>query len=83
MATRVGAMPEMLAADSAEPCGICVDLGNKDGLRDAIRVLVSDPERCRLLGERGRQRAQREYSLGAVFGKLTQEWERAAAGRRS
>ncbi len=83
VATRVGAMPEMVAAGTVQPCGICVDLGDKDGLRDAVRSLMSDPELCGVLGERGSQRARAEYSLEAVFAKLTREWDRAAAGRRS
>ena len=55
VASSTGATPELIDAD----CGILVRPGDDAGLARAIAALLSDSERARTLGARGRDRARR------------------------
>jgi glycosyltransferase involved in cell wall biosynthesis len=49
--TRVGGVPEMMDAGNS---GLLVPVGDISGLRDAIRLLILDPDRRRRMGAAGR-----------------------------
>ena len=72
--TDVGAMPEMIAAGSARPCGLMVAAGRVDELREAIRGLAEDPELGPRLGRRGRARVAELYSPSRVMPQLEGMW---------
>jgi glycosyltransferase involved in cell wall biosynthesis len=76
ISTPVGAIPSMLAADSPEPCGICVPVGDVDSLRQAINRLLHDPMYACELGRRGRERVTREYSPQTVYAQYKAAWNR-------
>lgn len=72
IATRVGAIPEMLAGD----CGVTVASGNIEELTAALRRLTAD-ERIRAeLGARAHARATAEFGIGAVFERYVRLWRR-------
>ncbi|AFO57907.1 glycosyl transferase group 1 [Natrinema sp. J7-2] len=62
VATTGGGLPEVVG-----DAGVLVDPGDADALADAIRDLLTDGERRRRLGDRGRERIVTEF-----------DWERAA-----
>jgi glycosyltransferase involved in cell wall biosynthesis len=57
VATSVGGVPEIL-----EGCGVLVSERDPEALAHAIALLARDPERRRLLGERGRERHRLRYT---------------------
>ena len=73
--TPVGAIPEMLAIHSEEPCGICIEPKNTDQLRDAINLLLNDTNLASLYGERSKKRVNEEYSMKIVWERLMKIWE--------
>jgi len=48
--TRVGSLPDLVIDGES---GLLVEVGDIDGLADALCGLLDDPERCRAFGERG------------------------------
>ena len=74
-ATPVGAIPEMLNADSAEACGILVAEKDSVSLRNALLRMLSDRKLCRELGGRARKRVECEYSETIVPDKLGSIWK--------
>lgn len=74
IATRVGAIPEMLG----DGCGLLVDAGNTEELADALRRLFEDEQLRTLMGGRARDRAISEFSIEAVFEKYLGVWRQAA-----
>lgn len=69
-----GAMPEMIAADSGQPCGLMVPAGDVELLRHAIRRLADDPALRHKMGLRGRARVAEHYSSARVMPLLEQLW---------
>ena len=59
VAARVGGLPEVVVDGST---GILVDPDDADALAKGMVALMSDPERAARMGERGRERALREFS---------------------
>ena len=78
IATAVGAIPEMLQADAAAPCGVCVPPGDADALRDAIWFLWDHPEEAAELGRRAQKRAFVEYTAAAIYPRYRQVWRECA-----
>ena len=63
--------------------GLLVPAGNPAALADAIAGLLADPERRRRLGEAGRQRALKEFSVRPMVAGTAEVYRRAIAlGRR-
>ena len=62
-ATRASAVPEVVVH---EETGLLVEPGDWQGLGDALGALVADPVRAAALGDAGRQRARREFSVAAM-----------------
>jgi glycosyltransferase involved in cell wall biosynthesis len=82
IATPVGAIPQMLSNGSAEPCGICVPVGDVNALRIAIQSLLKQPAYAQELGRCGRERVAREYSPQAVYSQYMSIWEKSALQRK-
>jgi len=81
IATPVGAIPQMLFSDGAEPCGICVPVGDVDALRIAIQSLLKQPDYAQQLGRNGRERVAQEFSPRSVYARYKSIWKRAVMGR--
>jgi glycosyltransferase involved in cell wall biosynthesis len=62
VATAVGGTPELVVDGET---GILVPAGDGDALAEALDGLLRDPERARRMGEAGRARVEREFSLAA------------------
>ena len=67
VATTVGAIPEMVEDGVT---GLLVPPRDAEALAGAIETLLSDPQRRRRMGEAGRARAQRHYSVDRVMPRL-------------
>lgn len=74
IATRVGAIPEMLEGG----CGILVEPREVDELKNALNDLLEDPDLRQRLGAQARERAMNCYSLEIVFAKYMSVWCQAA-----
>ena len=77
VATDVGAIPEMLDASSDLPCGLCVPARDAEQLTKALRSLLEDPERCRLMGENGKRQVRERYTMEKVMLQYESAWEKA------
>ena len=77
ISTRVGAIPEMLEADSPEPCGIVIEPRDTGALTKALRLLISDLQLREALGRRAVIKLNRSYTTEIVFGDLLSLWRRA------
>jgi glycosyltransferase involved in cell wall biosynthesis len=49
-------------------CGLAVPPDDPDAFTEALRWLLTDPERSRAMGERGRQFVEQGFSPAAVAG---------------
>lgn len=75
VASAVGAIPEMLDINGKEPCGICIKPKDKIELKNAIEFMLANPEKAELYGKRAKERVVKEYSMKAVWDRLTTIWE--------
>jgi glycosyltransferase involved in cell wall biosynthesis len=73
-ATRVGAIPEMLA----DGCGVLVEPRDSEGVRRALSDLIADGDLRRALGSRAKERVVRCYSIESVFAQYMSIWREAA-----
>jgi glycosyltransferase involved in cell wall biosynthesis len=67
VATAVGGTPELVLDGET---GILVPPGDVAALTDALAALLADPERARRMGEAGRERVEREFSLAASTARV-------------
>ena len=74
VATRVGAIPEMLADD----CGVLIDSQDMLGLRDALAQVLADVALRRRLGANAHARVVGNYSLEVVFAQYLTLWRQVA-----
>jgi glycosyltransferase involved in cell wall biosynthesis len=74
VATRVGGVPEAVADGET---GFLVEPRDAEGLREKLRLLLNDAELRRRMGEAGRARVEREFSVEAMLEKTTQIYERS------
>ena len=77
---RAGAVEEVIE-DGRE--GLLVEFGDVPGLADALRKLLDNPDLASGMGQRGRERAQSEFTWEQQYGRLRDvvdhvmvEWER-------
>ncbi|MHB1297046.1 MAG: glycosyltransferase family 4 protein [Gemmatimonadaceae bacterium] len=61
VATRVSGHPEVIEDGES---GFLVELDRPDEMADAALKVISDPDRARDMGERGRDRVERRFLLG-------------------
>ncbi len=80
--TDAGAMPEMIDAAGADPCGLSVPTGDLRALRGAIAGLACDATRRQDLGAAGRRRVMQRYSAGTVVPLIAEMWQEVAASAR-
>ncbi len=69
VATRVGAIPKVIYDGEN---GLLVNPRDTEGLRNAIASLLSDPERCRRMGEKAHDWVSRNYTSEAMALKYRQ-----------
>ena len=74
VATRVGAVEEVLGVEGDHPGGVCCPPNDIGALRNAIETLLNDPGRRRQMGDNGRERVRDFYGKEALI-KLTQHWK--------
>jgi len=75
IATPVGGTAELVVDGET---GLLVPPRDPAALAEAIRVLVADPERARLLGLAGRERAEREFSEAAMTARVLEVYDAVA-----
>jgi glycosyltransferase involved in cell wall biosynthesis len=81
VSTRVSGIPEMVAHGET---GLLVEPGDHHALADAIMELSVDPARRRSMGEAGRARAEKLFSLGVTARQLAEQFEKTpGAGGQS
>jgi glycosyltransferase involved in cell wall biosynthesis len=66
VATTVGGVPEVVSGGET---GVLVQPGDAQALADGILELLRDPARAQEMGERGRQRAVREFDVNDMVEK--------------
>ncbi len=64
VATSVGGVPEVVIEGDT---GMLVSPGDAEALAGAVIEMLRDPERARQMGERGRQRAVREFDISDMI----------------
>jgi len=72
IATRVGAIPEMLADD----CGVLVNPKNIAEIVDALEYLIMNPEKCNYIGNKANKKLNLEYTLETIFNRYLREWRK-------
>jgi glycosyltransferase involved in cell wall biosynthesis len=72
VATRVGGIPDLVVDGET---GVLVEPQNPDSLAEAIGGLLRDPARTRAMGEAGRERRLREFSIEATTRKVEELYE--------
>jgi glycosyltransferase involved in cell wall biosynthesis len=51
-------------------CGLVVDPLDSKAIADAIRYLFDNPDKARIMGEKGREAVKRKYNWDVEFKKL-------------
>lgn len=74
IATRVGAIPEMLAND----CGELLEPRDIDGLSATLRRLIDNPDLRAQLGQRARFKVDQEYRAETVIQTYVDVWRECA-----
>lgn len=70
VATSVGAIPEMLADNT----GIIIEPQAVEPLREALLLLLDNPQKSAEMGERAAERVMNLYSMPTVWKQLTDIW---------
>jgi glycosyltransferase involved in cell wall biosynthesis len=72
IATRVGAIPDMLSDD----CGILIDLKEPEEIVIALKSLIADNKKRIDIGNNAYRKLCKEYTIETVFNRYLQEWEK-------
>ena len=72
VATRVGGVPE-LVEDGVT--GFLVPPRDPDALADALQKLIADPELRRRMGQAGREKALKEFTLDRMLAETQKVYE--------
>ena len=75
--TAVGAISDMLAIDSGNPCGICVPVNDVTSLQNAIVNMLDNTEQALTFGENARARVTEQYSMPKVWLQMADIWKAA------
>ncbi len=78
VATRVSAVPEVVADGET---GALVEAGDVEGVAREVSALLADPELRRRVGEAGRERARREFSVARMADRTIGVYEAALTSR--
>lgn len=81
LTTPVGAIPEMLDIDSAEPRGVCVPPKDPEALASGLKKLMSDSALRAVLGSRARQKVERAYDTNVVFAQWLDIWRSLSSAK--
>ena len=73
--TPVGAIPEMLSINSSEPCGLCCEPKDVEGLRRNIQFFLDHPTDARQYAERAVRRVNEMYAVENVWKQLVGIWK--------
>ncbi len=76
VATCVGGIPELVVDGET---GLLVEPDDPDGLRAALRSLLSDPALCSRLGSAGAHRVEAHFDSGVVASRMVSLYERVLA----
>ena len=75
VATKVGAIPEMLNADeTGKECGICIDAKSAEQLQDALARLLKDDAKADAMQKNAVARVNSLYHTEAVWQELKNIW---------
>lgn len=80
VATKVGAIPEMLGDDTDEPCGLLVNPQDVEGLHASLIDLMEKPAKASVLGERAEKRASALYESAIVMPQYVDLWRSLISG---
>lgn len=83
IATGTGAIPELLAVDSENPCGICVPVNDVITLRKKIHLLLESTERTEKYAKAGYERVRTVYSQDNIFKQISRLWLLSARSNKS
>jgi glycosyltransferase involved in cell wall biosynthesis len=83
VSTTVGAVAEMLDIGGPEQCGVCVAPRDVDALTAAIARMLDRPDERNDLGCKGRQRAEKHYSVPVGCGQLVELWRSVSRNSKS
>ena len=76
ISSDAGGMPEMIAASSDKPCGICVPVRNIEKLREAISLLINDPEKTQSMARNGIEMVRNKYTPEKVVVQYMEVWQK-------
>jgi glycosyltransferase involved in cell wall biosynthesis len=71
--SAVGALPEIIAVNSDNPCGICVPPGDSAALMDALTRMIADPELRLEMGING-SKSVWAFDVDHIVRKLVGYW---------
>lgn len=76
VATRVGAIPEMLGDGIAETekCGVLVDPEQLVQLKSALRSVLADPEKAHRYGSRAQEKVLSLYTMEKIVARYARLW---------
>jgi glycosyltransferase involved in cell wall biosynthesis len=72
IATRVGAIPDMLA----ENCGVLINIDDPEEIAIALKSLIVDDKRRIDVGNNAHIKLCNEYTIETVFTRYMQEWDK-------
>lgn len=75
VSTTVGAIPEMLAINSEEPCGLCSLPKDVNSLRDNINFFLNNANAVQQYSERSLKRVNQLYVVNKVWLQLVNIWK--------
>jgi glycosyltransferase involved in cell wall biosynthesis len=79
IASRVGAIPEMLTDELGERCGELVSPHDVEGLRQALVLLMTNRELARVIGLRAQKKATSSYSIAEIMEDYKLLWHEVAS----
>lgn len=78
VATRVGGVPELVVEGET---GLTVPPSDAAALRQALLSMLKDSERARLMGEKGRERAEKHFDIRLTVRKTEELYMKVLEGR--
>ena len=76
VATKVGAIPEMLEEENGDKCGVLVNPKSSEELYDALKTLLDNGSIKEEIGNNALQRVKERYVMPKVWNKLEGIWKK-------
>ena len=73
--TSVGAIPEMLDLYSKEPCGLCAEVKDVEGLKDRILYFLNNKNEAKEYAARACDRVNKMYTISKIWQQLLGIWQ--------